>query len=434
MGTRSRSATLLLARSQARSEDLEASSLGQPLVAPALHPFTGMFAAPEHTVAFGSKAFRLVFPLHVAAMTLLICVAVSVLMTLGTAPGRPLMPYLLVTTLLALGLGARIAVHCWTCHVRAQRFGAIAWTIIVACGCTADYVAYGLSTEPACEIPSMEVYPCFPNANPNANPNPNPNPNPSLTQVYPCFAILFAVLNASHGMEFWHTALLAGLVLCDFISVRAVCHDSTQVNLAIVALVVTFAAGHSAQLLARRAFLQSELQSEHLQASLERLEHAQTSRERLEHDYQRLEYRLTGSRGIQLPTVLTPSESSSGSTTISSALQQDSQSVLSAPAATDGGRTALPAGQVLHGCPPPHATQPSTAGPSTAGPSTAGPSTAGPSTAGPSTAGPSTTAAAALSALPPPSPPRPPLPLRCRPSPLPSSPSPPSRTSTTKPS
>ena len=40
----------------------------------------------------------------------------------------------------------------------------------------------------------------------------------TLTQVYPRFAILFAVLNASHGMEFWHTALLAGLVLCDYIS------------------------------------------------------------------------------------------------------------------------------------------------------------------------------------------------------------------------
>ena len=82
----------------------------------------------------------------------------------------------------------------------------------------------------------------------------------TLTQVYPRFAILFAVLNASHGMEFWHTALLAGLVLCDFISARAVCPDTTVINLAIVALVVAFAAGHSAQLLARRAFLQFELQ------------------------------------------------------------------------------------------------------------------------------------------------------------------------------
>ena len=311
-----RSATLLLARSQARSEDLEASSLEQPLVAPAVRPFTGTFAASEHTVAFGSKAFRLVFPLHVAAMALLICVAVSVLMTLGTAPGRPLMTYLLVTTLLALGLGARIALHRWTCHARAQRFGAIAWTIIVACGCCADFITYCLK-KPACEIPSM--------------------------YVYPLSSILFVVINASHGMEFWHTAFLAGLVLCDFIAVRTVCGSLIPVNLAIVALVVTFGVGHFAQLQARHAFL--------------RFEHIQTSRDRLEHDFQRLEYRLSGSSSARLPTVVTPTESSTcGWTTISAAPQQKFSS---APE------------RVLIEWPPPHATHPSTAGSSSAGSSTA---------------------------------------------------------------
>ena len=62
----------LLARSQARSDDAEADSFEQPLVAPAVHPFTGTFAASEHTVAFGSKAFRLMFPLHVFALALLL--------------------------------------------------------------------------------------------------------------------------------------------------------------------------------------------------------------------------------------------------------------------------------------------------------------------------------------------------------------------------
>ena len=160
-------------------------------------------------------------------------------------------------------------------------------------------------------------------------------------------AILFAVVNASHGMEFWHTASLGGLVLCDFIAVRTVCAHHTSVNLAIVALVFTYGAGHFAQLLARHAFLRSE---------------------RLEHDVHRLECLLTGPRGAQLPTVVVPTESSSArdSTTIASAPQQDDRSALSAPAATDGGHHALPAGLVLRGCPPPHTSHPSTAGPSTA--------------------------------------------------------------------
>ena len=332
MAQPTRSVTLL-ARCQARSDEPEADSFEQPLLAPAVHPFTGTFAAAEHTVAFGSKAFRLVFPLHVIALALLVCVEVSVVMTFGTEPGRPLMAFLLVPTLLAvaLGLGARIAVHCWNCHARAQRFGAIAWTIYVAFGCTADVIAYGLSPKLACQIPS------------------------SLASVYPMCLILFAVLNASHGMEFWHTASLAGLVLCDLIAARAVCPDSAPVSLAVVALAVTFGAGHFAQLLARRAFLQSE--------------HIHMSRERLEHDFRRLEYRLSGLRGARLPPIVTLTESSSASD--SSASTRPQLKASSAPASMDAGHTALPAGLVLHGCPPPHTTHQSSAGPSTAGPSTA---------------------------------------------------------------
>ena len=315
-----RRADSTVARSQARSDDPEADGPAQPLVAPAVHPFTGTFAASKHTVAFQSKAFRLVFPLHVVAMALLFCVAVSVVLTLGSVPGGPLTTFLLMTIVLALGLGARIAVHRWNCQARAQRFGAIAWTIIVACGCCADFITYCLK-KPACEIPSM--------------------------YVYPLSSILFVVINASHGMEFWHTAFLAGLVLCDFIAVRTVCAHHTSVNLAIVALVFTYGAGHFAQLLARHAFLRSE---------------------RLEHDVHRLECLLTGPRGAQLPTVVVPTEPSSArdSTTTASAPQQGDRSALSAPAATDGGHNALPAGLVLRGCPPPHTSHPSTAGPSTA--------------------------------------------------------------------
>ena len=125
----------LLARSHARSDDAEADGFEQPLVAPAVHPFTGTFAASEHTVAFGSKAFRLMFPLHVFALALLIF-----LLCVSAKSGAE---YFYI--LLPLGLlGARIALHRWNCPARAQRFGAIAWTISVACTCAFDFVG-GLS-------------------------------------------------------------------------------------------------------------------------------------------------------------------------------------------------------------------------------------------------------------------------------------------------
>ena len=302
----------LLARSRARSDDVEADSFEQPLVAPAVHPFTGAFAASEHTVAFGSKASRLAFPLHVVALALLLFLN-CVYATSGTA-------YVLI--LLALGLGARIALHRWKCQAKAQQLGAIAWTISVACGSTSEFIDYCLDPKALCET-AGDLY------------------------FFPLLSILFTLLNASHGMEFWHTASLAGLLLCDLIAVRTFCANSAPVNLAIVILVVTFGAGHFAQLLARHAFLRSE---------------------RLEHDVHRLECLLTGLRGAHFPAVVAPTESSSArdSTTTASAPEQDDRSVLSAPAATDEGHNALPAGLVLRGCPPSHTSDPSTAGPSTA--------------------------------------------------------------------
>jgi len=320
------------ARSQARSDEPEASK--QPLVVPEIHPFAGTFAASEHTVAFGSKAFRSAFPLHVVALACRFSLSVATFVTSVTFGSTKFQRAtdMLFLGLPLLGLSARIAVHRWNCLASAQRVGATAWTILVAGDVAVDVIVAVVDSHDLCEVVS-------------------------ISYLYPMLAILFAVVNASHGMEFWHTASLGGLVLCDFIAVRTVCAHHTSVNLAIVALVFTYGAGHFAQLLARHAFLRSE---------------------RLEHDVHRLECLLTGPRGAQLPTVVVPTESSSArdSTTIASAPQQDDRSALSAPAATDGGHNALPAGLVLRGCPPPHTSHPSTAGPSTAGPSTAGPSTA----------------------------------------------------------
>ena len=330
----------LLARSHAQSDDAEADSFEQPLVAPAVHPFTGTFAASEHTVAFGSKAFRLAFPLHVVALVFIFSISLAIVVTSVTprltGPEIPSLGFPL------LALGARIAVHRLRCQSSAQRLGATAWTLLVAGESAVDIISSVVKPDAFLKGPFCE--------------------GATVSYLYPMLAILFGVLNASHGMEFWHTASLAGLFLCDLILVRIACADPVPVNLAIFALVVTFGAGHFAQLVARHAFLQ--------------FEHIQTSRDRLTHDFQRLEHRIFGSNGPRLPPVVTPTESSA---TASSAAPQRKAS--SAPEATGGGHTALPAGQVLFEWPPPHATHPSTAGPSTAGPSTAGPSTAGPSTA-----------------------------------------------------
>ena len=60
----------LLARDRARSDDLEANDGPDPVRPPAeppIHPFTGKFADPEHTVAYRSQAFRMMMPLALFA-------------------------------------------------------------------------------------------------------------------------------------------------------------------------------------------------------------------------------------------------------------------------------------------------------------------------------------------------------------------------------
>merc|ERR1719247_335003 len=65
----------LLARDRTRSDDLETGDGPDPVRPPAeppIHPFTGKFADPEHTVAYRSQAFRMMMPLHIVAMALMI--------------------------------------------------------------------------------------------------------------------------------------------------------------------------------------------------------------------------------------------------------------------------------------------------------------------------------------------------------------------------
>ena len=65
----------LLARDRARSDDPEMDDGPDPVRPPAelpIHPFTGKFSDSELTVAYRSKAFRMMMPLHIVAMALMI--------------------------------------------------------------------------------------------------------------------------------------------------------------------------------------------------------------------------------------------------------------------------------------------------------------------------------------------------------------------------
>ena len=61
----------LLARDRARSDDPETDDGPDPVgghrrAEPPIHPFTGKFADPEHTVAYRSQAFRMMTVMSLA--------------------------------------------------------------------------------------------------------------------------------------------------------------------------------------------------------------------------------------------------------------------------------------------------------------------------------------------------------------------------------
>ena len=316
------SCSALFPRDHARSDDPEQDDgpdTTQPPAEPPIHPFTGTFADSEQTVAFRSKVFRMMMPLHIVAMALMICADLFVLLSQSTsdaslASNASLWATEVVTAVcLVLGLGARIAVHRWEDKAMAQQLGAMVWTVASVTVATVTNVLFGVavvSTEDAhgnafCQYSGLPATPLI--------------------------AALFALVNATHGMEFWHTTMLASLVLCDFVACRIVCGDFLVANLAIVLLVVVHAFCHFNTLLSRHAFLVTD--------------YLHTSRERLEYDFQRLEcgmHRLEA----RLPAVVrkaaggsAPTESSESTSTAPGRVPRSTQS---APAAVVGGGRPAP--------------------------------------------------------------------------------------------
>ena len=282
----------LLARDRARSDDPESDDGRDPVRPPAeppIHPFTGKFADPEHTVAYRSQAFRMMMPLHIVAMALMIVIELIFLAGVAsTGNASDVVVAGVVTAYFVLGLGTRVAVHRWEDQAKAQSAGAMAWTLTVV------LVSAAKTARPAC-------------SNVRAG-------------TWVMASALFALVNATHGMEFWHTSLLIGLALCGLARARFLCGDLLALNLAIISLLVVHAFCHFQALLNRHAFLETD--------------YLHASRERLEYDFKRLEaglHRLSS----KLPAVAC--EQAGGSVPSESSDSQGPRSTQSAPAAMVGG-------------------------------------------------------------------------------------------------
>jgi len=179
-------------------------------------------------------AFRSMFPLHAAGMGLMCVGGAAFTVAERDLPGAAV-TCALGTVLGALGLWARVAVHQWEDTKKAQSFGALAWTIIVVAVNLLVLISMALDTEEYCSTVD----------------------SPAAILAEALFVACFAVVNASHGMEFWHATSLIGFTLAGYIAEAIACGSMLASTLAIGELVLMAAGAHFAQLVARHGFMQS---------------------------------------------------------------------------------------------------------------------------------------------------------------------------------
>jgi len=239
-----KAAAPLLPTGHLRSDDLEAGKpepgdsdpedhdarAGKPHV----HRITGEFADLRLTAEFGPMVFRSMFPLHAAGLGLLCVGGAALTIAQRDIPGAAVTTALSVV-LCALGIWARFAVHQWEDTKKAQSFGALAWAFIVGAVNFLMLTSAALVTEEYCsEVDSL-----------------------TFILANPLVAACVAVVNATHGMEFWHATSLIGLMLGSYIAEAIVCGFKPATILAIGELVLMAVGAHFAQLVARRGFMRS---------------------------------------------------------------------------------------------------------------------------------------------------------------------------------
>ena len=204
----------------------------RPPAEPAIHPFTGKFADPELAAAYRSRAFRVMMPLHIVAMVPMTCTLLFMIVSDasdGGAASEVVASYIAILVCVVLSIGARVAVHRWEDQAKAQRFGAMAWTLTVVLTITGCIATAGQLCSTIRSAPWIVG------------------------------SALFAVANASHGLEFWHTTSLVGLWLFDLAQERFFCGDLPALSYAVFTLLAVHAFCHFQALLNRHAFLETVL-------------------------------------------------------------------------------------------------------------------------------------------------------------------------------
>ena len=249
---------LLLARDALRSEeaaeDLEATAANI-----AMHPVTGMFAAP-HESAFAAHAFRLAFPVHTFLMALSLGLIVWMALT---SPAELQVLWVIIIVCVTLGLVGRARLHVWRDSARSQRVGSWTWTILLVIGLVADMGRFAASPPAACAEALYSQYKAI------------------------AISLAIALVNGTHGLGFVQKLALMALILTDCIVKITVCGEAELGPMAcgtggVAALGA--ATAHMAEMHLRHSYAEKERTDVDKRQLKERNEQLQAEKERLVYD------------------------------------------------------------------------------------------------------------------------------------------------------
>ena len=249
---------LLLARDALRSEeaaeDLEATAANI-----AMHPVTGMFAAP-HESAFAAHAFRLAFPVHTFLMALSLGLIVWMALT---SPAELQVLWVIIIVCVTLGLVGRARLHVWRDSARSQRVGSWTWTILLVTGLVADMGRFAASPPAACAEALYSQYKAI------------------------AISLAIALVNGTHGLGFVQKLALMALILTDCIVKITVCGEAELGPMAcgtggVAALGA--ATAHMAEMHLRHSYAEKERTDVDKRQLKERNEQLQAEKERLMYD------------------------------------------------------------------------------------------------------------------------------------------------------
>lgn len=242
----------------------------------AMHPVTGSFTMhPNHESACSVQIFRLAFPSHVLLMAGQCVVQGGIS---SVSPPSTVLFWGLATCVSALSLIGRVLLHLMGDIQLAQRIGAWCWTILMLQNCALGIVGYLAS-------PYEDACPAAAGFTAGASMHQEDYLHSAVGEILS--ALVFALVNGTHGMSFGHKSVLVVLMLASALVVYVACGEPALVLMICVmaSLAVGYVVAHMAELFARLSYAGKlmemrradrekrclEVRNEQLQAEKERL-------------------------------------------------------------------------------------------------------------------------------------------------------------------